>query len=261
MAPKFKIGNPANMEDTEIDMPEEGNLDDMVKEDFTSGERLGNLTIPDDELELEANILIVKPRIINDRGCETLINIHENAVFDDVTIENEHDITPSERVQEFNLSYKYHASNNKDHMTLAHDSPEWKKALEVVGSQIPDHRDFDRITYMQIVHYYTDAYFPFHRDMAKNDVGRDYGTCIVQLNDNFAGGHLNVEGCIIPKRAGTMAFFNNSSETWHGVEPIYDGERYVLLIWFGREYADSEVQPVSEGTESGTGDISLTDKE
>jgi len=72
--------------------------------------------------------------------------------------------------------------------------------------------------------------------MAKNDVGRDYGTCIVQLNDNFAGGHLNVEGCIIPKRAGTMAFFNNSSETWHGVEPIYDGERYVFLMWFGREY-------------------------
>ena len=238
MTPKFKIGNPISMDDIEIEEIEEGNLDDMVQEDFTLGETSPFMN--DDPYEIEPNILIVKPRIINDRGCETLIKIHENAVFDNVTIENEHDITPSLKVQKFNLSYKYKAGLGKDHMTLAHDSPEWNKAIEVVGSQIPDHRDFDRITYMQIVHYATDSLFPWHRDMAKNDVGRDYGTCIVQLNDNFAGGHLNVEGCIIPKRAGTMAFFNNSSETWHGVEPIYDGERYVLLIWFGREYEEED---------------------
>jgi len=239
MTPKFKIGDPANMEDTNIDMPEEGNLDDMVQEDFSNREMTYEAVHgiePEDDLDLEPNFLIVRPRIINDRGCQTLINIHENAVFDDVTIENEHDIYPSEKVQEFNLSFKYRGTNNKEHMTLAHNSPEWNKALDVVSSQIPDHRDFDRITYMQIVRYARDAWFPFHRDLAKNDTGRDYGTCIVQLNDDFHGGHLNVEGCIIPKRAGTMAFFNNSSETWHGVEPIYDGERYVFLMWFGREY-------------------------
>ena len=56
----------------------------------------------------------------------------------------------------------------------------------------------------------------------------------MQLNDDFHGGQLNVQGCQVPKRTGTMAFFNNSSRTWHGVEPIYQGERYVLLIWFGR---------------------------
>ena len=38
MTPKFKIGDPANMEDTNIDMPEEGNLDDMVQEDFSNRE-------------------------------------------------------------------------------------------------------------------------------------------------------------------------------------------------------------------------------
>lgn len=257
MTPKFKIGNPANMEDTEIDMPALDNLDDMVQQDFTTIEE--KTDEPDTEWDLEPNILTVLPRIINDHGCQTLINMHENAVFDDVTIENLHDITPSERVQKFNLSYKYKASNNKEHMTLAQDSPEFKKALDVVGSQIPDHRDFDRITYMQIVRYSKDAWFPWHRDMAENDVGRDYGTCIVQLNDDFYGGHLNVEGCLIPKRAGTMAFFNNSSEVWHGVEPIYEGERYVLLIWFGREYDDSEVQPVPEGTDNRRSEISLED--
>jgi hypothetical protein len=248
MSPKFKIGNPASVDDTDIEIVEEGNLDDMVQEDFTPGETppFSEYDEHDDPYDREPNILIVKPRIINDRGCQTLINIHENAVFDDVTIEDEHNITPSLKVQKFNLSYKYKTEHNKDHMTLALDSPEFKKAVEVIGSQIPDHRDFDRITYMQIVHYMKDSLFPWHQDMAKNDIGRDYGTCIVQLNDDFYGGSLNVEGCIIPKRAGTIAFFNNSSETWHGVEPIYDGERYVLLVWFGREYEYNEEEDESE---------------
>jgi hypothetical protein len=260
MTPKFKIGDPVNMEDTDIDMPALDNLDDMIKQDFRT------VDVDVDPMERDANILIVKPRIINDRGCMTLINMHENAVFDDVTIENEHDITPSETVQKFNLSYKYKASNEKgenkkEHMTLAEGSTEFKKAMEVVGSQIPDHRDFDRITYMQIVRYDRDSFFMSHRDEAQNDVGRDYGTCIVQLNEDYHGGSLNVEGCIIPKRAGTMAFFNNSSEVWHGVEPIYDGSRYVLLIWFGREYDDSEVQPVPEGTDNRRSEISLEDSQ
>ena len=102
MTPKFKIGNPANMEDTEIDMPALDNLDDMVQQDFTTMEE--KTDEPDTEWDLEPNILTVLPRIINDHGCQTLINMHENAVFDDVTIENLHDITPSERVQKFNLS-------------------------------------------------------------------------------------------------------------------------------------------------------------
>lgn len=269
MTPKFKIGNPVNMEDTNIEKNEEGILDG-VGNDYARDGDANEYFIGDSELDPshsryrernEPNFIYIKPRIINDRGCSALINMFLDMPFDEVTIENEHDITPSERVQKHNLSYKYEAGYNKDHMTLAHDSPEWNKALEVVGSQLIEHPDFDRITYMQIVHYKQDALFPFHRDMAKNDVGRDYGTCITQLNDDFHGGQLNVEGCLIPKRAGTMAFFNNSSEVWHGVEPIYDGERYVFLMWFGRDYESSEMQSMSEDTESGDGELSLEDNQ
>jgi len=252
---KFRIGNPMDESNPNMDHPEPimAPLDDDPIDEWV-----------EDEFDRESNFLYLKPRIINDRGCDTLIDMFDSMPYDDVTVDpdNETFITPSERVQEFNLSYKYESGYGKEHMTVNQDSPEFTKVMDVVGDQFIDHRDFDRITYCQIVRYKTDAFFPYHRDMAKNDVGRDYGTCIVQLNDDFHGGQLNVEGCIIPKRAGTMAFFNNSSEVWHGVEPIYEGERYVLLIWFGREYeSDSEVQPEEEKNMSQTAKCSQCFKE
>ena len=54
------------------------------------------------------------------------------------------------------------------------------------------------------------------------------------LNDDYKGGRLNVEGNIIDNNQGTVVLFNNSTEMWHSVEPIYEGDRLVLLLWFGR---------------------------
>ena len=68
---------------------------------------------------------------------------------------------------------------------------------------------------MQIVHYKEDSFFPFHRDVAEDT---DFGTCIMQLNDGYQGGQLNVQGNLIAKDIGTITFFNNST-MWHGVEP------------------------------------------
>ena len=90
-----------------------------------------------------------------------------------------------------------------------------------MGHLIPDHPDFRRITYMQIVHYKEDSFFPFHRDVAEDT---DFGTCIMQLNDDYKGGTLNVQGNLIAKDIGTITFFNNSTKMWHGVEPKIDNE-------------------------------------
>ena len=57
----------------------------------------------------------------------------------------------------------------------------------------------------------------------------------MQLNEDYKGGQLNVQGNIIAKNQGTCTFFNNSTQVWHGVEPIYEGQRFVLLMWFGRD--------------------------
>jgi hypothetical protein len=40
-----------------------------------------------------------------------------------------------------------------------------------------------------------------------------------------------------------MIAFNNSTERWHGVDPILVGERWVLALWFDRgdDNDDNEV--------------------
>ena len=127
---------------------------------------------------------------------------------------------------------------------------------------------------MQIVHYAQDAMFPFHKDVAEDT---DFGTMILQLNDGYKGGRLIVDGNYIAKNEGTATFFNNSTQMWHGVEPIYEGDRYVLLVWFGRDEdsmrgeeennesenndsTDSEMQSVSETTETTGSEVPLTDE-
>ncbi len=96
---KFRIGNPLdestqNISAEEIMAP----LDDDPIDEWV-----------EDEYDRESNFLYLKPRIINDRGCDTLIDMFDSMPYEDVTVDpdNETFITPSERVQEFNLSYKY----------------------------------------------------------------------------------------------------------------------------------------------------------
>jgi hypothetical protein len=184
------------------------------------------------------------------------------------------EIIPSQKVQDHNLSYKYIADMNKTHLTCSPGTREFDACLEVFEHLIPDHPDFDTITYMQVVHYAQDAMFPFHKDIAEDT---DFGTMILQLNEGYKGGRLIVDGNYIAKNEGTATFFNNSTQMWHGVEPVYEGDRYVLLVWFGRDEdsmrgeeennesenndsTDSEMQSVSETTETTGSEVPLTDE-
>ena len=209
------------------------------------------------EIERHSDFITILPNIINDIGCHHIIEQFISLPFTDCHYENS-EVTAPDEIIEQGLSCKCEADHNKDHATIASDSKEFHAIMEVMGHLIPDHPDFRRITYIQIVHYKEDSFFPFHRDVAEDT---DFGTCIMQLNDDFKGGQLNVQGNLIAKNQGTITFFNNSTKVWHGVEPIYEGQRFVLLIWFGREENDSEMQPVSERVESGDSEVSLTDSE
>ena len=97
---------------------------------------------------------------------------------------------------------------------------------------IPEHPDFDVINFIQIAHYHQDSFFAPHKDIADSN---DTATMMLLLNDEYRGGTINIRGNQIESSTGTVVMFNNSTETWHSVEPIYEGERYVLLVWFGRE--------------------------
>lgn len=228
------------------------------------------------EIERHTDFITILPSIINPKGCEHILNVFHSCPIDDECEydPNTSEIYPSQKVEELNLSYKYNADMNKTHMTCAPESPEFFACLEVFEHLIPDHPDFETITYMQIVHYGQDAMFPFHKDIAEDT---DFGTMIMQLNEGYKGGKLIVDGNYIANNEGTATFFNNSTLMWHGVEPIYEGDRYVLLVWFGRDEdsmrgeeennesddndsTDSEMQSVSESTETTGSEVPLTDE-
>ena len=229
------------------------------------------------EIERHTDFITILPMIINDMGLNQVLEVFHSCPIDDEAQydPNTSEVWPSEKVIEHNLSYKYQADMNKTHMTIAGDSPEFHRCLEVFEHLIPEHPDFATITYMQIVHYGKDAMFPFHKDVAEDT---DFGTMIINLNDDFKGGRLNVDGNIIMNAEGTVTIFNNSTQIWHGVEPIFHGDRYVLLVWFGRDQdemrgegndssgeqpteTDGEMQSVSEDVSADGSEVSHASEE
>jgi hypothetical protein len=229
----IKVGGFAQ---SKMDGAEDPNFEEVLSNDSINGTDQSEVVVDKysgEEFEIERNsdFITILPHIITPEGCEHIIEQFINLPFSECEYADSQ-VTPPKEIEDRNLSYKYEADHNKDHATIADGSKEYNAVLDVMGHLIPDHPDFRRITYMQIVHYKEDSFFPFHRDVAEDT---DFGTCIMQLNDGYQGGQLNVQGNLIAKDIGTITFFNNSTKMWHGVEPIYEGQRFVLLIWFGRE--------------------------
>ena len=102
--------------------------------------------------------------------------------------------------------------------------------MEVVDPFLPKNEDYTGVNYMTIQAYPEDTFFATHKDDAD---GKDTGTVIFFLNEDFKGGNLLVNGHTIMGRTGTMVAFNNNTRTYHSVEPIWGGTRYTLCIWFG----------------------------
>lgn len=259
--------NMGSYTDTNLGGSDEQDNKEVVENKYT-GEQF--------EIERNTDFITILPNIINPLGCEHILNVFHGCPIDEDSEYNpdSSEIIPSQKVQDHNLSYKYIADMNKTHLTCSPGTREFDACLEVFEHLIPDHPDFDTITYMQVVHYAQDSMFPFHKDVAEDT---DFGTMILQLNEGYKGGRLIVDGNYIAKNEGTATFFNNSTQMWHGVEPVYEGDRYVLLVWFGRDEdsmrgeeennesenndsTDSEMQSVSETTETTGSEVPLTDE-
>lgn len=194
--------------------------------DFLSPSRKMNKQYPD--------IIIIEPRTLNDEGCQKIIDIHGQ--IKEVEFEfgdGDHEIIPEDDTVSFRYSH-----TGKEMATIR--SPEADEVLQVVGDLLPNHPDFEQVHYMQIAKYNERSWFPFHEDASDM---RDTGTTMILLNDDYSGGELMIEpGVRITPSKGTIISFNNSTGILHGVEPIYSGCRYVLLIWYGRNTNDTEVQ-------------------
>ena len=135
--------------------------------------------------------------------------------------------------------------------SVGHDSSHFNKIMDWIDPILPKSDDYSEVSHMQLIKYPTDSCMPFHMDSADSE---DTATILFNLNDNFHGGRLIVDAHIIQPSTGQMVAFNNSTETWHGVDTILQGERYVLALWFTdpERFGKESMTEYDTNTESGS---------
>ena len=93
---------------------------------------------------------------------------------------------------------------------------------------------------IQFTEYQKDGHYDWHEDNSPTGYSKRYCSLVIQLNDEYEGGELqlkeyNIEGneTIITFERGIGNLFVFLSSTTHRVSPIIDGNRYSLVSWFG----------------------------
>jgi len=176
-----------------------------------------------------SNLLMIADSVLTQEACDVIISTMDRLETTSVHQKDNGQIC-ADNVQVMERSWRYdHPQTGHDVAVLQQGTAPFEEVMDLVEAYLPKSADFGEITYATIMRYPTDTMFQWHKDEADQD---DTGTAIFMLNDTYEGGRLNVEGHTILPRQGTMVAFNNSTERWHGVEPIFSGERYVFAIWF-----------------------------
>jgi len=177
-----------------------------------------------------APILIVGHAALDHDLCDAIIDLHGRATETPIVpVDGKGKYRPEDPKDEDFM--KYTDPMGRNCYSLGPTNPDRKIVLDWIEDVIPWNDDFGVVSYMQIVQYPMDSQMFFHKDQADSN---DTGTAIFNLNDNFKGGNHTVDGHTLRPHTGTMIAFNNSTERWHGVDPILQGERWVLAMWFQR---------------------------
>ena len=175
-------------------------------------------------------ILIIGHAALPINLCDAMIDMHEAAPFTELkSINEEHEGHFIPLHDEDQDKAKFTNECGVTSYFIGGTNPDFNQIMEWIDEFVPWGDDFETIAYMQILHYPMESYMNWHKDSA--DEG-DTGTVIFNLNEDFTGGNFHLDGHTITPYTGSMVAFNNSTERWHGVEPILTGERYVLSIWF-----------------------------
>jgi hypothetical protein len=188
-----------------------------------------------EETESSSNILMIADSVLTIDTCDVIIEQLSLLPVENVQQEENGQICPDD-LSALDRSWRYtHPQTGHDVAVLEQGTSQFEIVMQLVEPYMPKNRDFGEVTYATIMQYQKDTMFNWHKDSADM---QDTGTCIFMLNEEYEGGRLNVEGHTILPRRGTMVAFNNSTERWHSVEPIFAGERYVFAIWFKRAEED-----------------------
>ena len=172
-------------------------------------------------------MIYINEETIEEKDCEPLIDIFFNLPEVEVEVTGENQFLPKMEDWE-NKSYKFwHPYGKRVHGVLQKDKISYCYAM--VKQHLP--KNFGDLNYAELIYYPEGGFMEWHKDTTDSN---DKGTAMVFLNDNYLGGNLNVSGHRLITKQGTTVAFENSTEVFHGVEPVYKGERFVFALWFGK---------------------------
>ena len=175
------------------------------------------------------SFMVVHDQVLRPWVCEELMSMFDKLPI--VEVEETHQssfTTKDPDMQEQNHRYEH---QDRIHGNIYPDTDEFTRIFNLIEFALPKGYEFATVNYVQFIKYPEGSHFPWHMDEAD---ANDTGTSLLFLNDNFIGGHLTVAGHKFANKQGTIVAFNNSTSTWHGVEPVLQGARYVLAIWYGK---------------------------
>ena len=120
--------------------------------------------------------------------------------------------------------------------------PEIKQELQSVLSEkikVKGYKiDFEN-QQVQFTEYQKGGHYTWHQDSSPREFSDRYCSLVIQLNDEYEGGELqlkefDIEGkeIILTFEKGVGNLFVFLSSTTHRVAPIIDGNRYSLVSWF-----------------------------
>jgi hypothetical protein len=182
-----------------------------------------------DQKAYSNSFMVVHDQVLMPWVCEELMLMFDRLPI--VEVEETHQssfVTKDPEMQDQNHRYEH---QDRIHGNIYPGTQDFADIFDLIEFALPKGYEFATVNYVQFIKYPEGSHFPWHMDEAD---AKDTGTSLLFLNDNFVGGHLTVAGHKFANKQGTIVAFNNSTSTWHGVEPVLSGARYVLAIWYGK---------------------------
>ena len=212
----MKIGKPKKVQELneeQLDLMKRGALDAHT------------INTPDG-FEIGFDTVLCNPQLITDEGLGEIMQIH----WQTPTRKIEDTDTPRSVFSKQNASYKINHVPGHDITVLK--EPDLTHVIDIVGATLPDMHDFGKVSFACIHHLTSGTYLPW---ACENGDEMDTATCFITLNDMFSGGRFIIDpGMTYDLPRGSFLGFNNCNQILYTMEPIYDGERFLLQIFFQR---------------------------
>tara|TARA_B100000530_G_C15913623_1_gene470369 strand:+ start:582 stop:1262 length:681 start_codon:yes stop_codon:yes gene_type:complete len=197
----------------------------------------------DQEKANSNNFIVVHDQVLQQWVCDELIKGFDAMPIVEVgETDTPNDYKPTDPSME-NQNHRFELQG-RIHGTVQPHTPLFEKIFDLITFALPKGYEFATVNFVQFIKYTEGSHFPWHQD--KTDPN-DTGTSLLFMNDNFIGGQLTVAGHKFCNKQGTIVAFNNSQNVWHSVEPILQGTRYVLAIWYGKPNLEDDLFTDADG--------------